>query len=495
MKHSSTDALIMNCKHPTVEVRLGTEALEMVRDELATLPEAAPEGIAPTLPHESQDLARATDVSFTGAVDDEGGVVPWAVPAIGDVIGDTYRVLGELGRGAMGVVLLAEDQQLKRKVAIKLIRPELLGPGFRERFMEEARGMARVNHPNVVYIYAFGTHESVPYFVMELVEGQTMEDWLADRAHPIDLDLALRILNDVCNGVSAIHAAGTVHRDIKPSNILIDAELRVRITDFGVSTACREDETTRGEIVGTPAYMAPEVALAAAVSGPASQRADVYSLACVAYELITGRLPFELDGELAMMVYHATEPVPLPSSIRPELPRAFDNVLLQALAKKPEERTASVEQFRRALLEARRDSLEPVRILVAEDDDDFRELLEIKLRIEFPNAHIEGAADGRAALAALDHGTPSVAILDLQMPYMDGISLTSVLRAREDCRAMPIIVLTASGGPKEWQRLSSMGVDRFMVKPINLDDVVTVIRNAIRERSSSVPPSQGPRSA
>lgn len=409
------------------------------------------------------------------------------MPVEGDIIDGTYRVLGELGRGAMGVVLVAEDLALKRKVAIKLVRPELLGPGFRKRFMEEARAMARVSHPNVVTIHASGTHESLPYFVMELVTGQTIESWLEERPLPLDLDVALRILNDVCTGVSAIHSAGTVHRDIKPSNILLDADLRIRITDFGVSTLYRGGDATPNELVGTPAYMAPEVAFATS-DASTTPRVDVYSLACVAYELVTGRMPFELDAELTMMLRHATEPVPLPSGVRPDLPRAFDDVLLRALAKVPEERTATVEQFRRGLLEARRESLEPIRILIAEDDDDFRELLEYKLRLEFPDAEITGAPDGRAALQALEDGTPSVAILDLQMPYLDGISLTALLRAREECRGMPIIVLTASGGPKEWKQLSGMGVDRFLVKPVNLDDVVTAIRNAIRERTSSPPP-------
>ena len=114
--------------------------------------------------------------------------------------------------------------------------------------------------------------------------------------------------------------------------------------------------------------------------------------------------------------------------------------------------------------------------------------MDVQPRIEFPDAEVEAAPDGRAALESLERSTPSVAVLDLQMPYLDGISLTALLRAREECRAMPIIVLTASGGPKEWKQLSSLGVDRFMVKPINLDDMVSAIRNAIRERSSAPPP-------
>jgi serine/threonine-protein kinase len=478
----------MSHKHPTVEASSSASCDAFAGGQVA----AREEGLADsstTLRQAPDVFASVTDRTLPSVTDPDyepDDLAPVTMPCAGDIVGGTYRVIDELGRGAMGVVLVGEDQQLARKVAIKLVRPELLEPGFHQLFLEEARAMARVNHPNVVSVHAFGMHGRTPYFVMELVEGKTMDAWLAERTQPIDLDLALRILNDLCSGVSAIHAAGTVHRDIKPGNILVDAKLRVQITDFGVSTRYREDGSSKSEVVGTPAYMAPEIASASSQSGPPTPRADVYSLGCVAYELITGRPPFELSDQPTMMVRHATEPVPLPSTFRSELPRAFDQVLLHALAKRPAERTASVELLRRGLLEARRHSLEPVRILVAEDDDDFRELLAYKLALEFPDAEIITAVDGRAALAALEtKGTPSAAILDLQMPFLDGLSLTAELRAREECRAMPIIVLTASGGPKEWQRLSNMGVDRFMVKPVNLDDIVTVLRSAIRERASS----------
>src|SRR5688572_30857707 len=145
-------------------------------------------------------------------------VEPAVPPPIGASIGDVYTIEGELGGGAMGVVLAATDRVLGRKVAIKLIRSNLRADDFRERFMLEARAMALVSHPNVVTIHAFGEHEGNPFMVMELVEGQTLDNWLADQSPHPDLDQALRILNQVCLGVSAIHAAGTLHRDLKPSN-------------------------------------------------------------------------------------------------------------------------------------------------------------------------------------------------------------------------------------------------------------------------------------
>jgi len=405
--------------------------------------------------------------------------------SVGDVIGGVYRILGELGRGAMGTVLLAFDLQLQRKVAVKLVNSTLLSPEMQARFVQEARAMARVNHPNVLAIHAFGEHGAVPYFVMELVEGQSADAWLAARGGVADLDDALRILDDVCQGVSAIHDAGAVHRDLKPSNVLLDQRMRARVADLGLAVPYINGGVVK-EIAGTAEYMAPEVAFEG--DQPTSPVSDVYALGCMAYELLTGTLPFHAESALGYMVQHATEPVPKPSSRRPGLPAAFDQVILKALEKKPEMRTPSADLFRRSLKEARASSLEPVRILVAEDDADFRDLLALKLGIEFPDADIVCVDNGRSLVDAFAEKPASVVMIDLQMPILDGVAVTTLLRARPDAENVPIIVMTASGGPQEWKLLASLGADRFLVKPVNLDDVINTLRSAVRERVS-YPPS------
>jgi serine/threonine-protein kinase len=406
-----------------------------------------------------------------------------SVPGVGSSIGDVYDIHGELGGGAMGVVLAAFDRVLARRVAIKLIRSSLSANDFRTRFMLEARAMALVSHPNVVTIHAFGEHEGNPFMVMELVEGQTLDRWLYEqRPHP-DLDLALRILNQVCQGVTAIHAAGTLHRDLKPSNILLDESFRARVSDLGLAVQFNDGALIK-EIVGTPGYIAPEIQFDVQADGGATPQSDLYSLACMAFELLTGEPPYAASDDLALAVLHATAAIPMASDVRRDLPRAFDKVLEQALAKDPKQRMQSVELFRRALMEARNDSLEPVRILVAEDDTDFRELLQMVLSEEFPGAEVQCVEDGRKAIEAFDDKPASVMVLDLQMPEMDGMAVTALLRSRPQAAQVPIIVLSASGGPKEWKLLSSLGADRFMVKPINLDDLISTIRRATRERSS-----------
>lgn len=351
--------------------------------------------------------------------------------------------------------------------------------------------MALVSHPNVLAIHAFGEHGTMPYFVMELVDGQTVEGWLARSDRSTNLDEALAILNDVCEGVSAIHAAGTVHCDLKPSNVLLDNRLRVRVADMGLAAPYMAGGVTK-VIAGTPEYMAPELTFDS--EQPASPSSDVYALGCMAYELLTGSLPFDAPSSLAIMVKHATEKPEAPSHRRPGLPSVFDAVILKALAKRPQDRPASADLFRRSLKEARSASVEPVRILVAEDDPDFRDLLALKLGMEFPDADILCVDNGRALVDAFLEKPASVVMIDLQMPVLDGVAVTALLRARPEAKNVPIIVMTASGGPQEWKLLSSLGADRFLVKPVNLDDVVTTLRNAVRERASNPPAPPSARS-
>ncbi len=404
-----------------------------------------------------------------------------SLPAAGEVIGGTYRVEGELGSGAMGVVLLAVDERLKRKVAIKLIQSTLFAKHFHDRFLLEARALAEVSHPNVLGIHAFGEHNKAPYFVTEFVSGTTLDRVVAECRHAIDVDLALRILDEICAGVEALHAAGIVHRDLKPANILLDDQFRVRVADLGLAQKYVTAKAIK-ELVGTLGYIAPELTLDTGVRVAASPLSDLYSLGCIAYELLTGQPPFESNSDDGLIMLHATAKVIRPSFVRGDLPVALDAVVLRALAKDPASRPATVGQLRQELQAARSKMCEPTRILVAEDEEDFRALLELKLRNEFPEADVETVPNGQAALEAFDRKPASVVILDLQMPLLDGIAVTVLLRSRPTSSSVPIIVLTASGGPTEWKLLSSLGADRFLVKPVDLDDVVSMVRRTVKDR-------------
>jgi serine/threonine-protein kinase len=411
------------------------------------------------------------------------------LPVPGERIGDCYRVEAEIGRGAMGLVLLATDERLERLVAIKLMSSPLRAAGLERQFLREARAMARVRHPRVASIFAYGQHRGTPYFVMEYVEGGSVHDWLLDQGQAPPVTTAISILEGACRGVSAIHAADTVHRDLKPSNLLLDAELRVKVADFGLASGS-QGESLAPYFAGTLAYMAPELATSAGggatgASVPASVQSDVYALGCVAYELLTGCPPFAAETDLAMMLEHALEaPLP-PSLVRAELTSVFDRVIMRALAKKPGDRHASVDEFAFELEQARRRSLEPLRILVAEDDADFRELLCAQLEQSFAGASIECVSDGRGALAAFDREPASVVLLDLHLPEIDGAGVTAALRAREDAATVPIILLTGSGGAADWKLTAALGADRFLVKPVHIDDVAMSIRSALQTRTQT----------
>jgi len=391
----------------------------------------------------------------------------WEGPAAGSLIDNAYRVVGPLGQGGMGMVVLAVDERLQRDVAIKLIRPTYgRNKNAHERFLIEARAMARVRHENVVEIFSFGEIDGSPYFVMEYVPGSNVANWLDDlileEKMPV-IDEALGYLDQICRGVSAIHASGTVHGDLKPSNILLGPASRVAIADLGLSRLF--DHMGRAgahPMAGTPAYMAPEFArndLAPQIL----QRSDVYALGVIAYEMLTGEPPYDIV-----------------STLRPELGTGFDAPLLASIRVDPLKRTASADELRRRVLEARESLVtptQPVRILVADDDRDFRELAAETLAYAFPGAQIEAVADGEAALCAIDREPASLAVIDLDMPGLNGVELTAALRANH---SLPIVVCTASGGAPDWKLLSAIGADGFLVKPIDPFALVALARKLVK---------------
>jgi serine/threonine-protein kinase len=394
----------------------------------------------------------------------------------------------------MGVVVLAVDERLERDVAIKLIRPAYTrNQSARERFLIEARAMARVRHENVVEIFAFGEFGGTPYFVMEYVPGTNVANWLDDGILDDRLpsvDEALGYMDQVCRGVAAIHISGAVHGDLKPSNLLIGPSARVAVADMGLSRLF--DPTGRlGDhpMAGTPAYMAPEFARTD-LSRELAQRGDVYALGVIAFEMLTGHQPFDIENTADMLAAHRNSAPPSPSQFRPELTSAFDVPLMHALSFDPGRRTASADAFRRSLLEAResiKSSYNSLRIIVADDDADFRALATEALAYGFPGARIEGAADGEAALAACDREPASLAVIDLDMPGLNGVELTAALRAHY---SMPIVVVTASGGAPDWRLLSALGADGFMVKPIDPFALVALARKAVDAKKTRRKPKR-----
>jgi serine/threonine protein kinase/predicted ATPase len=259
-----------------------------------------------------------------------------------------YRVLNVLGQGGMGVVLRAEDTHLQRPVALKVIRPEVAQtPRNRERFLREARAMAQVRSDHVVTVYQVGQADDVCYLAMELLEGEPLDRWL-ERVVPPPIDEGVRIGREIAVALAAAHARGLIHRDVKPANVWLEAPARrVKLLDFGLA---RPQEgapriTTPGMVVGTPMYMAPEQARGEALDG----RADLFSLGCVLYEVVTGRPPFEGKTAMAQLTALFTETPPPASQLNPAIPAPLTDLLTRLLAKVPSARPASAEVVGEAL--------------------------------------------------------------------------------------------------------------------------------------------------
>jgi hypothetical protein len=272
-------------------------------------------------------------------------------PPTGPVLIGRYRVLGLLGEGGMGTVHKALDPHLDRVVALKV--PRFDGPadqvaGRLQRFQREARAAARVFHPHVCPIFDVSEFEGRPFVVMPFIEGESLAARLDRRGRCDDPVEALRLIDQVLDALGAVHDHGVIHRDLKPGNVLLDAAGRAILTDFGLARPTDDAErlTSDGAVVGTPAYMAPEQA--AGQPDRIGPWTDLYSVGVLLYRMLTGRLPFEGPG-LAVLAQIVNDRPPPPSSLRPDLDRALEAVLLRALARDPKERYQSAREFREAL--------------------------------------------------------------------------------------------------------------------------------------------------
>ncbi len=242
-----------------------------------------------------------------------------------------YRILQKLGQGGMGVVYQAEDLKLGRTVALKFLAPHVsLSPEHRARFVREAKALAAIDHPNICTVHEIDEAHGQVFFAMSFVDGPTLKERIT--AGPLELDEALRIMADAARGLQAAHRTGVIHRDIKSGNIMLDAEGRVVITDFGL--ALREDQpgmTQDGMLLGTPAYVSPEQLRGEKLD----RRSDIWSLGVVLYQAVSGKLPFRADQNLASIL--TEDPAPL-TTVRSGVPPELDRIVRKALAKAPAER-------------------------------------------------------------------------------------------------------------------------------------------------------------
>ncbi len=270
---------------------------------------------------------------------------------LAQVLQGRYVILSVLGQGGMAAVFLAEDLALERRVAIKVLPPEMADDEqLVARFEREAKTAARLDHPHIIPIYRVDSVEDLHYFVMKYVAGQSLDEILVEEPR-LPIDLSRRILAEASEALGHAHARHIVHRDIKPANIMLDESGRVILTDFGISKALRNASqlTGTGAVIGTPYFMAPEQAKGLEVDG----RADQYALAVVGYRMLTGELPFSHDDVHTILYKQVFETAPRVSSRRTDVPPELDAAIARALHKSPDQRFPTMEEFTGAVDKSR----------------------------------------------------------------------------------------------------------------------------------------------
>jgi len=263
-----------------------------------------------------------------------------------------YEIIERIGRGGMAEVYRGYHAALDRYVAIKLLHPFLADdPEFKDRFENEARNVAKLKHPNIVQVYDFeyDAEGDSYYMVMEMINGPTLKDRLFDLGNVgerFTIPEAIRIIKAAAEALAYAHHRNMIHRDVKPANLMLDEDHRVVLTDFGIAKIVTGAQfTASGGMVGTPAYMAPEQGLGEA----GDERSDIYSLGVILFQLVTGRLPYDADTPLAIILKHVNDPLPPPSEFARDIPADLERIICKAMAKEPDDRYQTAAELAREL--------------------------------------------------------------------------------------------------------------------------------------------------
>ncbi|MBN8609763.1 MAG: protein kinase [Deltaproteobacteria bacterium] len=406
---------------------------------------------------------------------------------LGAVVDGRYRVDALLGGGAMGQVFRATDVELERACCLKVVHGS--HPDFELR--TEARALAGIRHENVVGVYGFGHHAGQPYLAMEYVHGHDL-GWLIFehyRTHhaPIPVTRAMQIVRSLCDGLSAVHGAGIVHRDIKPQNVILEKRTgRAVLVDFGAAVGASWMGGTRG----TPHYMPPE----AFVGAPPSPQTDLYSLGCVAFELLTGSLPYDGDELRTLAHLHTNAQIPRVSAFRPELAQ-LDVLFDSVLAKNPRARPSSAAMLGNLFEDTLAGQTDPgsseiatatdgIRILVVDDDPTFARMAARCVQVAFADTHVsvKRVATAAAALESALARRPDLVLLDYSLPDSTGVEVLSTLRAHHGHHTEALIASGALGQKERW-RFQILGVTEFVDKPVDFQALVSLLHHTAASRA------------
>ena len=339
-KHQlAKEKIAAEAKDPEAEKKLGrvTERLENLEALMCRLDTEINAQLERSL-----SMGRIVTGSTPGGVSQ----MPTTFMSVVSALEGRYQVLKEIGRGGMGIVFQAYDKELKEQVAIKILSPLLSNDGDAlERLKREVSAARRITHSNVIRIHDIAEVNGLHYVSMEFFGGTNLKEYIKQAGH-LSIMEAFNLASQICDGLQAAHAQGVIHRDLKSQNIIIGPTNQIKIIDFGLAyTQQMAGMTATGLIMGTPEYMAPEQ-----VSGKkVDERADVYSLGIILYELFTGRVPFTGQSAISVGFQQMKDPPPRPSSVNPQIPSEVEQVILKALQKDPMHRHRSVAELKEEL--------------------------------------------------------------------------------------------------------------------------------------------------
>lgn len=439
-----------------------------------------------------------------------------------------YRNLATIGRGSMGVVFKALDLELDEVVAIKVLAPRLDvdDPDVLLRFKREIHLNRRIKHPNVARLHDFGMSGDFPFLTMEFIPGRNLKA-LIEEEGPMGLDpaRAISILRQICLGTHAAHQAGIIHRDLKSSNVIVDDVGAVAILDFGLARLAEgQGVTLAATFLGTPHYVSPEQAL----GKPLDVRSDIYSIGIVAYETLTGTLPFRGDSPLVIAMRHVTDPVPDDLALFPGVTPQLAAVVQKALAKDPAERFVSAADLEAAFAETLhrptsgaqaavqpltpeeapaaaagtlpeaaagpaspsappppRPPLSPL-VLVVEDEEEAREVAVAAL--EGAGCRTRRAGSGAAALELLHQGGIDLVVMDTTLPGLDGFDTTRVIKSLPELAPTPVLLTTHKLDRSSYAFGIQSGATDLLNRPYPAQALVALAWKVLLQKGFAPPP-------
>lgn len=409
---------------------------------------------------------------------------------IGELLEGVFEIRCLLGAGAMGQVFEARDHDLDRRVAIKAAWPGL--PSLRQ----EARALAAFRHPSLVTVHALGRHREVEFLVMERIYGVSLEAHMEHRfarGERFSVEEVVRIMTSLAEGLAVVHRAGLAHRDIKPGNVMLTPDHRVVLMDFGLVLP-EFAVAAQKSIAGSPSYMAPE-ALDNSVAAGAGHLTDVYALGVVAFELLTGRLPFDASS-LSELWQLQQAGAPRADTLRSDVPPALAGLLASCLRSEVEERPESADAFGWQLeASARRAPVGDVAtvrppaidLLIVEDDPDMARILAFYAKQVLSAVDTRHVSDGEAAVDAVRERAPDILLLDLHMPKMNGVEVLMQMRGERLAEAAAVIAVSAGAQRDDLELLHQLGIHHFVSKGQDLKQKLSEALRTACGRSSLVP--------